>query len=61
MYNKAKQDNSDLVICDMTDNYENGTKKYLNCTKFTSVYTVTPSASNKSLFSKKILYKTFNF
>ena len=70
MYNKAKQDNSDLVICDMTDNYENGTKKYLNCTKFTSVYTVSPSASNK-IFKKAVIrdikfingkwYEDFNF
>lgn len=70
MYNKAKEDNSDLVICDMMDHYENGTKKYLNCTKFKSVYTVSPSASNK-IFKKTLInnlkflngkwYEDFNF
>lgn len=70
MYHKAKNDNSEIVICDMIDHYENGTKKYLNCTKYTSVYTVTPSACNK-LFKKSIInnltflkgkwYEDFNF
>ena len=70
MYSKAKKEHSDLVICDMTDNFEDGTKKYLNCTKFNSIYTVTPSASNK-IFRKTLIgdltflegrwYEDFNF
>lgn len=70
MYNTAIKNNSEVVICDMHDHYEDGTTKYLNCTKFQSVYTVTPSASNK-IFKKSIIenltflngkwYEDFNF
>ena len=70
MYNKAVEENSDIVICDMSDLYADGTKKYFNCTKYNSVYEVTPSASNK-IFKKSILkdvrflsrlwYEDFNF
>lgn len=70
MYNKAKEDDSDIVICDMSDLYADGTKKYFNCTKYNSVYEVTSSASNK-IFKKAILkdvkflsrlwYEDFNF
>lgn len=70
MYNLAIQDNSELVICDMVDYYEDGSKKVFNCTKYDSVYTVTPSACNK-LFKKEIInnirflnglwYEDFNF
>ena len=70
MYNKAVEDGSDIVICDMSDLYADGTKKYFNCTKYNSIYEVTPSASNK-IFKKSILknvrflselwYEDFNF
>lgn len=70
MYNMAKKDSSDVVICDMCVHYKNGSKKQLNCTKFDSVYTVAPSASNK-IFKKTIIndllfingkwYEDFNF
>jgi len=70
MYNKAKEEDSDIVICDMSDLYADGTKKYFNCTKYNSVYEVTSSASNK-IFKKSILkdvrflsrlwYEDFNF
>lgn len=70
MYNLAKKDNSDIVICDMRVHYQNGTKKNINCTKYDSVYTVAPSASNK-LFKNTIIkdltfitnkwYEDFNF
>lgn len=70
MYNLAKKTNSDIVICDMIDHYENGSTKYYNCTKYDSVYKVTPSACNK-IFKKIIIgdirflngewYEDFNF
>jgi len=70
MYNKAIKENSDIVICDMMEHYDDGTKKIQNCTKFKSVYTVAPSASNK-IFKKTIIenlsflngkwYDDFNF
>lgn len=70
MYNKALEDDSEVVICDMLDHYEDGSTKELNCTKFDSVYNVTPSASNK-IFKKSIIenltflngkwYEDFNF
>lgn len=47
MYNLAIKDNSDIVICDMADYYEDGTKVIHNCTKYDFVYKVTPSACNK--------------
>ena len=70
MYNKALEDDSEVVICDMLDHYDDGTTKKLNCTKFDSVYNVTPSASNK-IFKKSTIenltflngkwYEDFNF
>lgn len=70
MYNKAIDGNYDIVICDMADHYENGMVKKYNCTKFISIYTVTPSACNK-IFKKSIIqdltflngkwYEDFNF
>lgn len=70
MYNIAIKENSDMVFCDMIDHFSNGTQKYYNCTKFSSVYTVTPSACNK-LFKKSLInnlqfmtnvwYEDFNF
>ena len=70
MYNLAIKDNSDVVICDMMDYYEDGSKKFFNCTKYDSVYKVTPSACNK-IFKREIInnirflnglwYEDFNF
>lgn len=54
MYNLAIRENSDIVICDMADYYENGTKIIHNCTKYDFVYKVTPSACNK-IFKKEII------
>ena len=54
MYNTAIKDNSELVICDMIDHHEDGTKIKLNCTKFDSIYKVTPSACNK-IFRKTMI------
>ena len=69
-YASAIQNNSDIVICDMYDFFDNGTKKFYNCTKYKSVYEVTPSASNK-IFKKSFIgdlrfisgkwYEDFNF
>jgi len=47
MYKNAIENNSDIVICDMVDVNENGNKIFYNCTQFSSVYKVTPSACNK--------------
>lgn len=70
MYNLAQKDNSDIVICDMIDHYEDGSTKNYNCTKYDSVYKVSPSACNK-IFKKSIIgdirflngewYEDFNF
>ena len=70
MYNIAIKEKSDIVICDMVDHFSDGTQKYYNCTKYSSIYTVTPSACNK-LFKKSIIediqfmsnvwYEDFNF
>lgn len=70
MYHLAKKEDSDVVICDMMDHYGDGQTQILNCTKFESVYKVTPSASNK-IFRKSIIkdlkflngkwYEDFNF
>ena len=70
MYDIAKKEKSDVVICDMIDHYEDGTKKIYNCTKYNWVYEVTPSACNK-LFSREVIgdlkflngewYEDFNF
>ena len=70
MYNNAKENNSDIVICDMVDCYDDGSKIYYNCTKYNWIYQVTPSASNK-IFRKNSIkditflddkwYEDFNF
>lgn len=69
MYNIAKKENSDIVICDMVDHFENH-ELYHNCTKYTSVFEVTPSACNKIFkrevignleFLPKLWYEDFNF
>ena len=69
MYNLAKKEKSDIVICDMVDHYPNKTI-YHNCTKYKSVYKVTPSACNKIFkktiikdikFLSKLWYEDFNF
>ena len=54
MYNKAVENDSDIVICDMANAYNNGTLINLNCTKYNSIYKVTPSVCNK-LFNKNII------
>lgn len=53
MHNKAKIDNSDVVICDMVSHYDNY-DVYKNCTKFNSVFEVTPSACNK-IFKRDVV------
>lgn len=58
MYFLAKKDKSDIVICDMVDHYSNYTI-YHNCTKYNSVFEVTPSACNK-IFRKELI-KDFRF
>ncbi len=69
MYNHAKKEKSDIVICDMVDHYPDKTI-YHNCTKYESVYKVTPSACNKIFkktiikdikFLSKLWYEDFNF
>lgn len=69
MYNLAKKEKSDIVICDMVDHF-NDYCIYHNCTKYSSVYEVTPSASNKIFkkdvigdirFLPKLWYEDFNF
>lgn len=70
MYNLAHQNGSDIVICDMIDHYEDGSSKKFNCTKYTSIYDVTPSACNK-IFKRSVIkdirflngewYEDFNF
>ena len=58
MYFLAKKDKSDIVICDMVDHYSYYTI-YHNCTKYNSVFEVTPSACNK-IFRKELI-KDFRF
>lgn len=70
MYKIATKENSDIVICDMMEHYADGTQKIMNCTKFDSIYTVAPSASNK-IFRRTVIgnlrflngkwYEDFNF
>lgn len=69
MYLLAKKEKSDVVICDMVDHYENYTI-YHNCTKYNSVFEVTPSACNKIFkrtligdfkFLSKVWYEDFDF
>lgn len=70
MYNNAKENSSDIVICDMVDCYEDGRKIYHNCTIYNWIYEVTPSASNK-IFKRESIreisflddkwYEDFNF
>lgn len=74
MYSLVKKENSDVVICDMVDHYilDNNKEKEIhhNCTKFDSVYTVTPSACNKIFrkdvisnlkFAQNLWYEDLNF
>ncbi len=56
MYKTATKSNSDIVICDMMFHYGNKTE-YKNCTKYESVYQVTPSACNK-LFKRSVIGNT---
>ena len=74
MYNVAKEKDNDIVICDLVDHYlldDNEEKViYHNCTKYDSVYEVTPSACNKIFrrevigdlkFLSRLWYEDFNF
>ena len=74
MHALAKKDNSDIVICDMIDHYLlNGQEEkqiYHNCTKYGSIYEVTPSACNKIFrrgvigdlrFLSRLWYEDLNF
>ena len=54
MYNLAKKNNSDVVICDMVDHLTSGKILYHNCTVYDNVYEVTPSACNK-IFKRSII------
>ena len=69
MYNIAKKEKSDIVICDIIDHYIEK-EIYHNCTKYSSIYNVTPSACNKIFkkdvinnlkFLSKLWYEDFNF
>ena len=69
MYNIAKKEKSEIVICDMVDHYDEKII-YHNCTKYNSVFEVTPSACNKIFkknlikdvkFLSKLWYEDFNF
>ena len=69
MYIKAKENNSDVVICDMIDHYSDH-EIYHNCTKYFQVFEVTPSACNKIFkrsiignleFIPKVWYEDFDF
>ena len=51
MYDLAKKEKSDIVICDIIDHYLDY-EIYHNCTKYNSVFEVTPSACNK-IFKRK--------
>lgn len=46
MYQKAKADDADIVICDTNDHYPNR-DVYHHASQFTSKFTVTPHAGNK--------------
>lgn len=69
MYKKGKEKDYDIVICDMIDHYKKY-NIYHNCTKYKTVFEVTPSASNKIFkkevvgdikFLNKLWYEDFNF
>lgn len=69
MYNLAKKNDSDIVICDMVDHYIDK-EIYHDCTNYSSVFEVTASACNKIFkksvignfkFIPKIWYEDFNF
>lgn len=70
MYNKAKKENSKIVICDMVDHYPDKTI-YHDCTHFNTPYEKTSSACNKifkkdlinnlRFFEEKIWYEDLNF
>ena len=74
MYNLAKKGKNDIVICDMVDHIllddDKEKQIYHNCTKYDSVYKVTPSACNKMFkrksvgnlrFVKNLWYEDLNF
>ena len=69
MYQKAIENDSDIVVCDMMM-HEGEETKYFDCTHFDSAFTSTPSACNK-LFKKDVIkgieflertwYEDFNY
>lgn len=69
MYNKAKEEDADIVICDMVDHYPNETI-YHKASRFTDKFRVTPSACNKIFrrefaegvtFPEGLWYEDFEF
>lgn len=69
MYEKAKQDDADIVICDMTDHYPTY-DVYHHSSTFTDKFSVTPSACNKIFrrelvgnikFPEGVWYEDFEF
>lgn len=70
MYNCAKQNNSDIVICNMVDNFEDGRVVVYDCVHYDEPALKTMSACNKifkkeligdSKFPLKIWYEDFAF
>lgn len=53
MYQNAKDNNSDIVVCDIIDHYPDN-EIYHNCTIFNNPFEVTPSVCNK-IFKKEII------
>lgn len=53
MYNLAKKENNDIVICDMLGHFTSK-NHYHDCTHFNSPYEKTPSACNK-IFRRKLI------
>ena len=55
MYDLAKKEKSDIVICDMIEHYSDH-NVYHNCTRYSDVFDVSPSACNK-IFRRKLIHK----
>lgn len=53
MYELAKKEDSDVVICDIVDHFSDHVM-YYNCTNYDSVFKVTPNVNNK-IYKSKIL------
>ncbi|MBQ1186065.1 MAG: glycosyltransferase [Clostridia bacterium] len=56
MYNKAKAEDADIVICDTTDHYKDR-DVYHHASQFTDKFKVTPSACNK-IFRREFVKDT---